>query len=355
MSKEIKIPQEVLNAFGYNNGNKYIEQNYDGLINATFFVEDKNSKIVLQKINQSVFKNAEFIQFNYEKIYNYIQQNAKGFLMPRPVFTNLNSSFFIDAEGGFWRAFTYVNNSLAKHFITDEGDAYTVAALFGRLLKVLAGFPASHLQHAIPDFHNLHLRYKQFEKAVQVGDENKKREAVHLIESLQKRRHYVALFDDIANDKDKFPIRVLHHDAKVANILFDKITGEVLCAVDFDTLMPGYFFSDFGDMVRASASSAGEEETDFSRVFINQEYFDALLKGYLAETKDILTESEKSLLVYSGHILVYMQSLRFTTDYLLGDIYYKTSYTNHNFNRAMNQLVLLQSLEKLVPETAMVI
>ncbi len=348
MNKNIEIPLDVLQAFGYDN-NVSITQNGDGLINATFFIEKANSKIVLQKINTNVFTNAKFIQSNYTKVYNYLQETTQIFLLPKPVFTVKGESFFIDSTSGFWRGFNYVPDSTVKHFISNATEAYAVAALFGRLLKVLDGFPAQDLQETIPQFHDLHLRYRQFENAVKNGDQQRKLDAASLIESLKKRQNYVELYDTIVEQKDKFPLRVLHHDAKIGNILFDKLTGEVLCAVDFDTLMPGYFFSDFGDLVRASACSAGEEENDLSKVFINQQYFDALLKGYLDETENILTASERSLLVYSGHLLIYMQCLRFTTDYLSGDIYYKTSYINHNFCRAINQITLLESLERLVP------
>lgn len=348
MSNNIEIPFDVLYAFGYN-GNVAITQNGDGLINATFFIETASSKIVLQKINTRVFTNAVAIQSNYVKVYNYIQQNTQNFLLPKPVFTGNSESFFIDSTSGFWRGFYYVPDSAVKHFISNAAEAYTVAALFGRLLKVLDGFPAQQLKETIPQFHDLHLRYQQFENAVKNGDQQRKLDTTSLIESLKKRQNYVELYDTIVDQKDKFPVRVLHHDAKIGNILFDKQTGEVLCAVDFDTLMPGYFFSDFGDLVRASACSASEEENDLSKVFIIREYYEALLKGYLDATENILTEEERSLLIYSGHILIYMQCLRFTTDYLSGDIYYKTSYINHNFCRAINQMTLLESLEKLVP------
>ena len=349
MSDTIRIPIDVLHAFGYSDDIS-VTQNGDGLINTTFFITTGKSKTVLQKINRNVFTNAESIQLNYEKVYNYVAQNAPGFLMPKPLFTVEGASFFVDSVGGFWRGFYYVANSSVKHFISDVKEAYTVAALFGRLLKALNGFPVQQLQETIPEFHNLRLRYQQFTNAVENGNEQRKAEAKSLIESLQERQKYVTLYDEVVKQKDKFPVRVLHHDAKIGNILFDKLAGEVLCAVDFDTLMPGYFISDFGDLVRASACSVGEEENDLSKVFIKQEYFEALLKGYLDETQNILTESERSLLIYSGHLLIYMQCLRFTTDYLLGDIYYKTSYTNHNFYRAMNQMTLLESIEKLVPE-----
>ncbi len=348
--KETKIPSDVLAVFGYNVEATRVKQNTDGLINATFFIEGKDSKIVLQKINQSVFKDAASIQLNYEKVFNYIQQNAKGFLLPRPVFTRQGSSYFVDKKGDFWRGFYFIENSKVKHFINNAADAYAVAALFGRLLKVLNGFPAEELHETIPGFHNLHLRYQQFTAALKDGVVQRVDAATQLTAALQKRRHYAALYDKIVREKDKFPLRVLHHDAKAANVLFNKKNDEVFCAVDFDTLMPGYFFSDFGDMVRTLACSTGEEETDLSTIFINREYFEALLKGYLHETKNILTDSERSLLIYSGHLLIYMQCLRFATDYLLGDIYYKTSYTGQNLNRAMNQLTLLGSLEKLVPE-----
>jgi Ser/Thr protein kinase RdoA (MazF antagonist) len=140
----------------------------------------------------------------------------------------------------------------------------------------------------------------------------------------------------------------MHHDAKISNILFDEETGTVICPVDFDTCMPGYFYSDLGDLVRSMACSEGERSVNFSEIGINLEFYDAVISGYLEVMQGLLTEAEKKYIHYSGLLVIYMQALRFLTDYLKGDVYYQISYPEQNFDRAKNQLILLEKLEEML-------
>ena len=149
-------------------------------------------------------------------------------------------------------------------------------------------------------------------------------------------------------ESEEFEKRVMHHDAKISNILFSEETGQVICPVDFDTCMPGYFFSDLGDMIRSMACSEGENNTNYSEINIRKDFYEAILDGYMEVMQELLTDAEKKHIHYSGLLMIYMQALRFITDYLNGDLYYRTDYPEQNFDRAMNQLTLLQRLEEFL-------
>ena len=165
-----------------------------------------------------------------------------------------------------------------------------------------------------------------------------------------KERERYANFFDVITESDEFPKRVMHHDAKISNVLFDEDSDEVICLVDFDTVMPGYFFSDIGDMVRTMACNLDESSTEFDKIKIRKTYYLAIIEGYLSVMGKHLTDAEKKYIHYSGISMTYMQALRFLTDYLKEDIYYRIIYPEQNFDRATNQLTLLKGLEEFLLE-----
>jgi Ser/Thr protein kinase RdoA (MazF antagonist) len=169
-----------------------------------------------------------------------------------------------------------------------------------------------------------------------------------LVEELLKRERYKHFYEQIAESPDSFPLRVMHHDAKIANVLFSKKTGKVICPVDFDTVMPGYFFSDTGDMIRSMACSQDENSNDFDNLHIRADFYKAIIEGYLGIKNQFLTKEEKKNIHYTGLLMIYMQALRYMTDFLNGDIYYRITYPDQNLDRAKNQLNLLQRLEEFL-------
>ena len=194
----------------------------------------------------------------------------------------------------------------------------------------------------LPNFHDLSLRYAQFENAIVNGNPQRIGESKEAIAFIKEHADIVANFEKIKANPN-FKIRVMHHDTKVNNVLFDK-DNKGLCVIDLDTVMPGYFISDVGDMMRTYLSPVSEEEKDFSKIEIREDYFKAILDGYLSEMQDELSQDELKHFVYAGKFLIYMQALRFLTDYLLDDVYYGSQYPGHNFVRANNQIVLLKRL-----------
>jgi len=226
-------------------------------------------------------------------------------------------------------------------------QAKATAKAFAKFTAAFDDFNVGMLKETIPDFHNLSHRYRQFEEALQGELYERMPKAMPLIDELKKRERYKFFYEEIA-DSVEFPKRVMHHDAKIANILFSKTTGKVICPVDLDTTMPGYFFSDLGDMIRSMSCSADENNTDFDNLGIRKKYYEAIIEGYMSIMEKQLTLPEKKYIHYSGLLIIYMQSLRFLSDYLNGDVYYKTIYPEQNFDRAKNQLTLLQRLEEFL-------
>ena len=257
---------------------------------------------------------------------------------------------FIKDEG-YFRIFPFIKNSHTTDVVNSPSQAYEAAKQFGRFTNLLSGFPVDKLKITLPDFHNLPLRYSQFETAIKEGNKERIKQSAAMINFLKDQHEIVTISEQISNNPD-FKKRVTHHDSKISNVLFDE-NNKGLCVIDLDTVMPGYFISDFGDMMRTYLSPVSEEEKDISKIEIREEYFKAIAEGYLSEMGKELTTVEKKYLVYAGKFMVYMQALRFLTDHLNNDIYYGAKYEGQNFIRANNQVDLLKKIiekEKLLQE-----
>jgi thiamine kinase-like enzyme len=226
-------------------------------------------------------------------------------------------------------------------------QAKATAITFAKFTSAFSDFNVQLLKNVIPGFHDLSLRYKQFEAAIKSEEFERMAKAHHIVEELKQRERYKDFYEIII-ESDRLTQRVMHHDAKIANVLFSSKTRKVICLVDFDTVMPGYFFSDLGDMIRSIACSEDENSTNFDNLSIRKEHYDAIITGYMEILGTKLTASEKKYIHYSGLLIIYMQALRFLSDYLNGDVYYHIDYPEHNLDRAMNQLILLQQLEEFL-------
>jgi Ser/Thr protein kinase RdoA (MazF antagonist) len=245
-------------------------------------------------------------------------------------------------EEGYFRLFPFVDNSHTIDVVEHTQQAYEAARQFGFFTRTLSLFNAKDLKITLPDFHNLSLRYQQFEQALQHGNADRITAAKEQIALLKAHRHIADTFEQIKNDPD-FKIRVTHHDTKISNVLFDT-ADKGICVIDLDTVMPGYFISDVGDMMRTYLSPVSEEETDYNKINVRKEFLEALIQGYSNAMQDDLTAKEKTAFIYAGKFMIYMQALRFLTDHLNNDRYYGARYEGHNLNRTVNQLVLLQKL-----------
>jgi Ser/Thr protein kinase RdoA (MazF antagonist) len=238
--------------------------------------------------------------------------------------------------------FPFVPGSHSIDVVETPRQAYEAATQFGRFTRLLHGIDVKKLKLTIPCFHDLTLRYEQFLQALEKGNKQRIEESKDLIRSLVSHTDIVTKYGYIKTSSE-FKLRVTHHDTKISNVLFDA-EGKGLCVIDLDTVMPGYFISDVGDMMRTYLSPVSEEEKEFSKIEVRDEFYKAIVQGYYNEMKDELTVTEKKYFFYSGTFMIYMQALRFATDYLNDDVYYGAKYPRHNLIRAKNQTVLLERL-----------
>ncbi len=319
-----------------------------GLINNTYKVESKLwPPFLLQQINQNVFKKPGEVHENYIHLSEYAEFEFTGLKLPWPHYYDSKNSLLIDETGNYWRAFEFIEDGKMLSIAEKTSQAKATAKAFANVTAAYDDFNVDLLHETIPDFHNLSFRFKQFEESLNGEQYERMQKAMPLVEELKQRERYKFFYEEIT-ESDQFPKRVMHHDAKIANILFSKTNGKVLCPVDFDTTMPGYFFSDLGDMIRSMACSLNETSTDFENITIRKDFYEAIVDGYLSVMEKQLTDSEKKYIHYAGLMMIYMQALRYMADYLNGDIYYQITYPEQNFDRAKNQLTLLKSLEQFL-------
>ena len=283
--------EKLLKKFGITT-NATIKPFGSGLINNTWLITDKDNDLILQRINHNVFRQPFDIATNIRLISDYFKDIHKDYLFVSPCKTLAGDDMVFIKEQGYFRLFPFIKNSYTTDVVNSPGQAYEAAKQFGRFTKLLSQFPIATLKTTITDFHNLPLRYTQFEKAIDQGNKERIKEATGTIEFLKAQHEIVTISEQISNDPD-FRKRVTHHDSKISNVLFDVNDNNGLCVIDLDTVMPGYFISDFGDMMRTYLSPVSEEEQDLTKIGIRAEYFKAIADGYLSEMGNELTAIEK--------------------------------------------------------------
>lgn len=328
-----------------------------GLINDTFRVRTAGTDTpdyVLQRINHHIFTDVDGLQRNILAVTNHIrgkllEQGVKDIdrhvLRFLPLKNNPELSYYIDANGEYWRVMVLVNDS-DTFDIVNEKYSKEAGAEFGRFQAMLVDIPETLIE-SIPNFHNMEFRLQQLHEALEADPVHRlanEPEAKAIAEDLLRRAEDMTLAERMYRE-GKLPKRICHCDTKVNNMLFDKATGKVLCVIDLDTVMPSFVFSDYGDFLRTAANTGAEDDPDLSRVGFNMEIFRAFTRGYLSTAGNFLTEAEKENLPYAAKLFPYMQAVRFFTDYINGDTYYKIQYPEHNLVRTRAQVRLLESVE----------
>ncbi len=340
---ELSIEKAVLAAFGFSTQQVHAQPIGNGLINRTFLLKtEEESCFILQNINTHVFKEPAIIAANIQIVAAYLNAQFPSYLFPAAL-PATNGETLITHKGEYWRLSPFIQDTITYDTLNDPKQAFEAARQFGKLSRLLNDFDAKKLGASIPSFHDLELRYHQFERILQTGDKKLQEQA---LPEIKQAIAYRTLVDQYLRLKDlpDFPDRVMHHDTKISNVLLNSKNGEGVCVIDLDTLMPGKFISDLGDMMRTYLSAADENEKNLSTVFIRLPYFEATLRGYLLEMASILTETEKDQLLFSGKYMIYMQALRFLTDFLNNSQYYPVHYPDQNLDRAKNQFTLLNDL-----------
>jgi Ser/Thr protein kinase RdoA (MazF antagonist) len=318
----------------------------NGLIHKTYILSKNNiPAFILQQVNTNVFKWPDTIENNLQLLKDNIDESNSELFLPLPL-QNLSGSLHTYVNNDVFRVSKYVEGSHAIDTCLQPEQAYEAAFQFGQFTSSFAGLDISRLKPTIPDFHNLTFRWKQFEQALTNGNPTRIQHSRQEIKTIVDNQPIVTKYEQICSS-NQFKQRVTHHDTKISNVLFDQ-NGKGICVIDLDTVMSGLHISDLGDMFRTYLSPGNEEETDLEKVFVRSSFYTAIVDGYLEKMSDQLTDEEKAMIPFAGEFLIYMQALRFLTDFLNDDIYYGISYEMNNFNRTINQLHLLASYRQSI-------
>ncbi|MDR0560998.1 MAG: aminoglycoside phosphotransferase family protein [Prevotellaceae bacterium] len=322
-----------------------------GHINDSYKVSVDGKEYVLQRINHSIFKNIPELQNNILRVTSHIRKKLlkKGVQDVERRVLNLIAAqdgllYHEDESGNYWRLMDFIKNSTSFDKINPE-LAGKAGEAFGEFQNMLADLHGGPLYETIPNFHNMESRLDTFWDAVRQNRAGRFFEVYDLVQEIEKRVDEMCLPEKLHRE-GRLPKRTNHCDTKVNNLLFNAEGTEVLCVVDLDTVMPGYVLSDFGDFIRTGANTGAEDDTNLDNVSIDLRIFEAYTNGYLTTAKDFLTGTEIDNLALGAKLLTYMQTVRFLTDYLDGDIYYKIKSTKHNLERSLAQFKLLQSMEE---------
>lgn len=339
--------QNILNHYHLNSEGSLIEEFGSGLINDTWKVTLGDESYILQRINTGVFKKPGDIDHNLRALKSYLTLHYPDYLFAGPIATTDNETTVL-VEGDSYRLQPFIKGSHSVDAVETPVQAYEAAKQFGKFSRLLGGFDPQALRYTLPDFHNLQLRMEQFTAVLESANVELLALAETEITFIKKHLHIADLFISILKDRT-IPLRVVHHDTKISNVLFNE-KDQGICVIDLDTVMPGYFISDVGDMMRTYLCAATEEEQDIGKIRIRMEVFKEINRGYMEEMGDSLTKSEKALFIYSGKFMIFMQAIRFLTDYLNNDSYYPIKYAGHNLVRARNQITLLEQYLASEPE-----
>jgi len=308
-----------------------------GHINASYVVTThRGGRFFLQRLNRHVFPNLDALMENVARVTRHVGGPLR--LVP----TREGLACARDDQGDVWRLYGFIERAVARA-MASAADAERAAGAFGAFQRALADLPGPRLHETIPHFHDTPRRLESFECAVQRDSAGRAAEARKEIAQVQGRRELAAVLVKAAAS-GTVPERIVHNDAKLANVLFDAASGEALCVVDLDTVMPGLALFDFGDLVRSMATRAAEDERDTSRVRLEPELFESIARGYVAATRKLLTPAERELLVPAAQVIVFEQAVRFLIDHLEGDRYYRIARPGHNLDRCRTQLALLDAL-----------
>ena len=327
----------------------YIEPYGSGHINSTWLAihksdDGKEVKNLMQKISTVAFKNPEQLMENIVGVTEFLRDKVEedGTLTVIPTLDG--KSFYLDEFGSYWRVYKFVENATAYQQIENDNDFYTCGLAFGEFQQMLAEYPAEKLYETIPNFHNTPSRFADFKKALA---EDKMGRAKDVQPEIDFVLAHECKADAITSklESGEIPYRVTHNDTKLNNILIDNATGKAKCVIDLDTVMPGAAAYDFGDSIRFGASTGAEDETDLSKISVDVHLFEVFAKGYLSTANKFLTPAEKDSLVTGAYLMTLECGVRFLTDYLNGDVYFKIHRENHNLDRCRTQFKLVSDME----------
>ena len=350
----MKELSEILQAFGFEEDAKVIPWG-NGHINDTYRVEDK---FLLQRINTNVFKDYEGLMNNVCLVTEFLQKmlyNNGGDILRETmgVMPAIDGKkYYKCSDGKIYRVYIFVDDSLSLDAVQTKDDLYSCGLGFGDFQKKLADFNAELLVETIPGFHDTLQRFEHFKEAIESDVAGRKDSVKDEIEFFLSRYDEIKMIFDIYS---KLPLRVTHNDTKLNNVLFDNTTRKPLCVIDLDTVMPGYPANDFGDAIRFGASTAAEDERDLSKVHFDINLYEAFAKGFIEGCGDGLSMEEKLSFPYGAILMTFECGMRFLTDHLNGDTYFKIHRENHNLDRCRTHIQLVKEMEAALPEMTEII
>ena len=353
-SVTLSLLQSAANAFDFG-GPVVCDANHygEGHINDTFVVwrEDHSKRFILQRINTDTFTNPVGLMENVCGVTRHLRAKilAEGGDPARETLnvipTLSGSTCYLDADGGAWRAYDFVEDTICLQQVGSETDFRTVAETLGKFQNQLEDYPASTLHETIARFHDTPNRYANFEKALAADALGRAKNITSEIEFIHAREQDChVLLDQLA--AGEIPLRVTHNDTKINNVLIDAATGKGICVIDLDTVMPGLSAYDFGDSIRFGANHCAEDEADLSKVNFSMELFEIYTKGFLQAAGEAFTPLEKQTLPWGAKLMTMECGMRFLSDYLEGDHYFHINYEQQNLNRARTQFKLVADMEK---------
>lgn len=341
---------EALEALAFGESCSSYKPYGSGHINDTFLVEGNGKRYIVQRMNRDIFQPVELME-NVVNVTSYLRKIIikNGGNPDRETLnvipTKDGKHFFVDSNGEYWRGYIFIEDAISYDSVEKPEDFYESAVAFGHFQNLLADFPASTLHETIVGFHDTKARFETFKKAV-------KDDICGRAASVQDEINFVLAHEDVAcvlGDmlaKKELPLRVTHNDTKLNNIMIDKETGKGICVIDLDTVMPGLAVHDFGDSIRFGASTAAEDETDLSKVSCDMDLFELYTKGFIEGCAGSLTPTEISMMPMGSKVMTFECGMRFLTDYLQGDTYFKIHRENHNLDRCRTQFKLVRDMEE---------
>lgn len=325
-----------------------------GHIHDTYIVETlekDHDNYILQKLNNTVFRNIPELQENIERVTRHLQAKISKNPDSDPkretltlVMAKNGKSWTTDREGNYWRMYIFIPDQHSYDIVDTPMKAYEGGKAIGRFQAMLSDLPGPPLHETIPYFHDIEKRLESFYRILAADPVSRAASVIDLIDFVNRRAEVMKTILKLGKE-GKIPVRITHNDTKFNNILFDK-NDKALCVIDLDTVMPGYVHYDFGDAIRTAANVANEDEEDLERVRMDIKLFEAHANGYLSETRNTLNDVEKEYLAFAPLLITFIMGLRFLTDFIDGDHYFKIHHNNHNLQRAKAQFKLVESMEE---------
>lgn len=323
-----------------------------GHINSTFCLVvrdgEKQTRYILQKINNNIFRDVDGLMNNIKYVTEHIRKKYEGDpdveRCTLTVIPTVEGDAYCEVEGGFYRLYLFVEDTVALQAVENPEQLKTLGAAFGNFQNQLADFDASKLVETIPNFHNTADRYRLFEEAVKNDLKGRAKDVQEEIEFVRARKADTELLLGLLNE-GKLPLRVTHNDTKLNNLLFDGTDLRAVCVIDLDTVMPGLVHYDFGDSIRFGASTGAEDEKDLSKIEMSLELFEKYTEGFMSTCGSKLNDCEIEYLPFSAKLMTFECGIRFLTDYLNGDTYFKIHYPEQNLDRTHTQFKLVYDME----------